>query len=343
MDEQDHSASKRLVRERLGRVAESRPPEAEALLADIYHPDAAWRGSHPLNEMAGVSAIAARVWRPLLEAFPDLERRETILIGGVSAVSGAAMVASVGHYCGTFAHSWLDIPATGLTAYLRFGEVHRVEAGRIVETTAIWDLLDLMRQAGVWPVAPSLGIEEQWPAPFTGDGIVLGESDPALSAASLEQTLAMQATLGAYDDEARAGREGLLAMPQREHWHPRMMWYGPAGIGTARGLAGFVDCHQLPFRLGFPNRRGGNHYIQIGDGAYSATGGWPSVLAKHTGGGFMALSPTGRDVEMRVMDFYLHHEGLIRENWVPLDIIHLLLQMDVDVFARMRQLVRRGG
>lgn len=336
-------ANKRFLRDLLAQVSECRPQNVEGHLARVYRTDAAWRGSHPLNEMEGIAAIAERVWKPLLRAFPDLERRETILIGGESAVTGQAMVASVGHYCGTFARDWLDIPATGRTAYLRFGEAHRVEDGRIVETTALWDILDFMRQAGVWPVSPSLGVEEQWPAPITGDGIVLGASGPERSAASLAQTLAMQATLGAYDDEVRAGRQGLLDMPQKEHWHPRMMWYGPAGIGTARGLAGFVDCHQLPFRLAFPNRRGGNHYLRIGDGSYSATGGWPSVLAVHNGGGFMGLSPTGRDVTMRVMDFYLHHEGLIRENWVPLDIIHLLLQMDVDVFARMRQLVRRAG
>ena len=339
----DIVSEKRRLREALRRLAEDTPSNVEALLDAIYSPEARWRGSHPLNEMTGREAIAARVWRPLLHAFPDLERREIILVGGRSAVNGQAMVASVGHYCGTFARDWLGIPATGGTAYLRFGEVHQVADGRIVETTALWDLLDLMRQAGVWPVAPSLGVEEQWPAPFTADGTVLEGSNPGQSEASLAQTLAMQATLGAYDDEKRGGRQGLLDMPQKEHWHPRMMWYGPAGIGTARGLAGFVDCHQLPFRIAFPNRRGGSHYLQIGDGAYSATGGWPSVLAKHTGGGFMGLSPTGRDVTMRVMDFYLHHEGLIRENWVPLDIIHLLLQMDVDVFARMRQLVYRAG
>jgi hypothetical protein len=34
---------------------------------------------------------------------------------------------------------------------------------------------------------------------------------------------------------------------------------------------------------------------------------------------------------MRVMDFYLHNEGLIRENWVPIDIAHILFQLDVDV------------
>jgi SnoaL-like polyketide cyclase len=141
-------------------------------------------------------------------------------------------------------------------------------------------------------------------------------------------------------------------MPQKEHWHPKMMWYGPAGIGTTRGLQGFVDYHQLPFRVAFPRRQGGaqitdrakgGHYIQIGDGAYSVTGGWPSVRAQHLGGSFLGMAPTGRDVTMRVMDFYLHHEGRIRENWVPLDIIHLLKQMDVDVFERMQSLFRRGG
>ena len=37
-----------------------------------------------------------------------------------------------------------------------------------------------------------------------------------------------------------------------------------------------------------------------------------------------------------------HHEGLIRENWIPLDIIHLLKQMDVDVFERLQSFFQRG-
>ncbi|MGL4442088.1 MAG: ester cyclase, partial [Alsobacter sp.] len=81
---------------------------------------------------------------------------------------------------------------------------------------------------------------------------------------------------------------------------------------------------------------------RIGDGPYSLTSGWPSVYASHKGGDFLGTAPTGRDVTMRVMDFYLHHEGLIRENWVPIDIIHLLKQMDVDVFDRMQSFFRRG-
>jgi hypothetical protein len=44
---------------------------------------------------------------------------------------------------------------------------------------------------------------------------------------------------------------------------------------------------------------------------------------------------------MRVMDFYLHHEGLIRENWVPLDMLDLFGQMGVDLMARMVEILRR--
>ena len=336
----DHLANKRVVRAALGALAEATPATLGNRLAEAYHPDAEWRGSYPMNEVRGTEAMAEVVWRPLLRAFPDHERRHNNLIGG--PWNGHDFVGAVGHYCGTFREDWLTIPATGRTMYLRYGEVHRVVGGKIAQSTVLIDVLDAIRQAGFWPLAPSLGTEEQWPGPFTADGIVLTPQDPRQSAASLAQTLAMHASLGGYDDAQNRGRQGLLDMPQKEHWHPKMMWYGPAGIGTTRGLQGFVDYHQLPFRIAFPNRKGGNHYVRIGDGPYSLTSGWPSVYASHKGGDFLGTAPTGRDVTMRVMDFYLHHEGLIRENWVPIDIIHLLKQMDVDVFDRMQSFFRRG-
>jgi len=39
---------------------------------------------------------------------------------------------------------------------------------------------------------------------------------------------------------------------------------------------------------------------------------------------------------MRVMDFYLRDGGLIRENWVPIDILYILKQVDVDVLNIIR-------
>lgn len=334
MPRPDTVSNKRAVRGFMAAIAEAKAENLDERLARAYHPDAGWRGSHPLNELQGVEAIAETVWRPLLSAFPDLERRDAILIGGT--YEGRDYVGGVGHLAGTFRRDWLGIPATGRPAYLRYGEFHHMVDGRIARSTVLFDILDVIRQAGFWPLPPSLGLEGAWPGPISADGVVMEAQDAALSAASLDLTLAMHRSLGDYDDSEGRGREGLLAMKQREFWHPKMMWYGPSGIGTTRGLDGFVDYHQLPFRIAFPNRRGGNHYVRIGDGRYSATGGWPSVYARHEGGNWLGTAPTGRDVTMRVMDFYLADEGLIRENWIPLDIIHCLLQMDVDIFERMR-------
>jgi len=344
------ASQKRLFYRGLYDLAASTPDNLGQRLRTLYQDEARWRGSHPLNEHVSIDGIETTVWRPLLDAFPDLERRDLIFCGG--SYEGRDYIAALGHYCGTFRKDWLTIPATGRPIYLRYGEVHQVRDGKIVESSCLWDLLDVIRQAGFWPIAPSLGTEGMWPGPITADGIRFDEADPAISAASIKQTLAMHKTLADYDDNDQRGRDGLLVMPQVKHWHPKMMWYGPSGIGTTRGLQGFVDYHQLPFRIAFPNRKGGEqitdpglggHYIQIGDGPYSVTGGWPSVRALHVGPDFLGTGPSGREVTMRVMDFYLHHEGLIRENWVPIDMIELLLQMGVDVFSRLQSHFQRGG
>ena len=75
-----------------------------------------------------------------------------------------------------------------------------------------------------------------------------------------------------------------------------MMWYGPSGIGTARGLEGFVNHHQLPFRMTFKNRDYWKigHYVEIGDGNYSMTGGWHSIDAVHGAEDWLGYEPTGK-------------------------------------------------
>nr|WP_282569245.1 ester cyclase [Aliiroseovarius sp. S1339] len=338
----------------LGRLAEAGVAGLTNNISALYHPDIHLRASHPMNESHGADSLITTLWTPLMTALPDLERRDQIVMGG--SFEGREYVAMTGHYCGTFRRDWLTIPATGRPIYLRYGEVHELRDGKIVQSNCLWDVLDVFRQAGFWPLAPSLGTEGMWPGPLTADGLLLSVQDSQQSQASIAQTLAMHDTLGAYDDLKSEGREGLLNMPQKDHWHPKMMWYGPSGIGTTRGLQGFVDYHQLPFRKAFPKRmgggqwdeiaemkakHGGGHYIRVGDGPYSVTGGWPSVFANHVGNDFLGVGPTGRAVTMRVMDFYLHHEGLIRENWVPLDVLDLLLQMGVDVLDRMQSQFRR--
>lgn len=344
--QEQNIANKRAVWTSMQAIARAPMEELAARLEAVYHPDAHWRGSHPWNEMQGPQAIAQQVWLPLRRAFPDLERRDLIVIGG--RYEDRDYVGMVSHLCGTFRADWLGIPPTDQLIALRSGEFHQVEGGRIVQSTVLLDVMDFIRQAGFWPIAPSLGQEGLWHGPLGEDGRLFEPQDPLQSAASLAQALAMQATLGNHHDQGQGCRQGLLSMPQRDHWHPQMMWYGPSGIGTTRGLEGFVDRHQLPFRAAFPRdpsrppppgmgRHGGSHYVRIGDGRFSATGGWPSRHMMHLGGGWLGLPATGRPVTMRVMDFYRADEGLIRENWVPIDLIDVLLQLGVDVLARVRE------
>ena len=349
----DLTALKRRMHAALRDLAGLGPSGLEDRLAAIHAPDARWRGSHPLNETRGLAGIASTFWHPLMRAFPDLERRDLILVAGRSVHDPArpVRVAAMGHLCGTWREPWLGIPPTGRAAMLRYGEVHEVDGqGRIERTSLLIDVLDAMRQADCWPLQRSPAPETTWLGPITGDGLRLDATDEEGGEVSIRQTLAMHEALGAFDDKSVQGdpvrqRAALEAMPQREHWHEKLMWYGPAGVGTTRGLSGFVDQHQAPFRVSFPGRRGGGrlleerdaegggHYLQIGDGPYSVTGGWPSVRAFHEGGEWLGMAPTSRPIAMRVMDFYLHDEGLIRENWVPIDVIDILRQMGFDAMG----------
>ena len=332
---EDGAKSKRAVYEGLAAVAGAGAKEMKKALGAVYHKDAQWRGSHPINEVEGLDAICSSVWVPLTTAMPDLERRDSILIGG--EYEGRYYVGAVGHLLGTFRRPWLGIAPTGQATYLRYGEYHHVEGGKIRQSTVIFDVLDFIRQCGIWPLAPMMGSDAMWPGPISGDGIVLDGQDPKESKRSIELVLAMHKTINEYKDTPETGREDLLQMEQKKYWHPKMMWHGPAGIGAARGLEGFVDVHQLPFRKAFPNREAVGHYVRFGDGKYAATGGWPSLRGRHAGGDFMGLPATGREFSARVMDFYLNEGDLIRENWVPIDMIHLLDQLGLSVFARLHE------
>jgi predicted ester cyclase len=141
----------------------------------------------------------------------------------------------------------------------------------------------------------------------------------------------MHAALGTFDGKS------VESMRHGQYWSENFMWYGPSGIGTTRGMHGFRAHHQIPFLTGFPDRKGAGHYVRIADGDYVVTGGWPSVTGTHLGE-WLGLPATGKRVDMRVMDFYRLDGEKIAENWVPIDILYILLQMGFDVFARMRHL-----
>jgi predicted ester cyclase len=297
-------------------------------LSSLYSRDVGWHGPHPINDVQGPDAVVDRFWSPLLQAVPDLERREDIVLAG--RWKGGDWVASTGHYVGVMRGDWLGLRASGGFISLRYGEFARIEGGVIAEVFAIIDLPDLMRQLGVWPLAAPLGAADRVPGPATRDGILDAPADPAQSAASLALVEGMIAALMRFDGQS------MDSMEQWKFWHPQFTWYGPAGIGTCRGQDDYRRVHQLPFLTAFPDRIGGDHKCRIAAGHYVASTGWPSVRATHSGGGFLGLAPSGRRIGMRVMDFWRRDEDLLGENWVFIDLLDLLLQMGVDVLGRMR-------
>ena len=296
--------------------------------------------THPINELDSLEAIGEQLWKPLRHAIPDVERRNDIVAGGL--YRDGNWIGCVGHYVGTFENDWLDIPATRGVVAVRYAEGHELRDGKIATSHLFIDFLDLMHQAGFWPLAPSLGREMRWLPPATHDGVILTPQDGAVSQRTIERILAMHNALGYYSGEPPT-RAVLDEMEMVEHWHPNFIWSGPAGIGITRGLKGFEDYHQIPFLVAFPDRAGSDvgHFIRIGDGRYAVTGGWGYLQATHTGNDFLGMPPTNKRVAMRVMDFYRCDDETIVENWVPMDIPYLLLQIGVDVFGRMRHQFRQ--
>ncbi len=296
--------------------------------------DAVFRLCHPLGDSEGPDAFYETAYSELLTAWPDLERRDTIVMAG-NTDNGDDWVGCGGYYTGVFSRPWLDIPPTGHQVAMRFHEFFRIVDGKIVEFQGIWDLPEVMMQANAWPMARSLGREWQVPGPATQDGLVPGPRDTERSDKTCRLVVEMLAHMVRHPSEG-----GPEVMELERFWHPRMNWYGPAGIGTARGIQGFRDWHQIPFLNAMPDR--GQHDEEVnfhffGDGDYAAVTGWPNMCQTITGDGWLGIAPGGQRVTLRSLDFWRVEKGKIRENWVLVDLLDAYQQIGVDVFARLRE------
>lgn len=307
--------------------------EFNDVLDDVFSHSASLKLCHPFGELSGPDALFEATYDPLHTAMPDLERRDMIIVSGQDE-DDRLWVGCMGQYVGTFMAPFLDIPPTGHFAHMRFHEFFRIEDDQIVEMQAIWDIPQMMMQANAWPLAPSLGVEICIPSPMTQDGLTAHDADQGAQSKAIVIDMLIHLS--------RHPREGGPEIMQSDRfWHPKMNWYGPAGIGTARGITGFRHWHQIPFLNALPNRQGGTkgslpcHFFAAGD--YVAVTGWPNMKMSMTGDGWLGLPPTGQDITMRSLDFWRVENGLIRENWVLVDLLDVYRQLGIDVFARLKE------
>ncbi|MCR9078946.1 MAG: ester cyclase [Hyphomonadaceae bacterium] len=301
--------------------------ELQALLAA----DAKVQMCHPFATLSGADAFVDTCYAPLLSAMPDLERRDMIVMAGTTP-EGQDWVGMMGNYMGTFTAPFLDIPPTGHLAHMRYHEFYRIEGDQVVEIQAIWDIPELMMQARAWPMAPQLGAFLCTPAPMSGDGLTVSGNGGA----------AYHHVVSMLDDLCKHPADpDPKIMNLETYWHPRFNWYGPAGIGTARGISGFRNWHQIPFLRAMPDRKldamGALLSHWVGEGDYVCETGWPNMRLTLSDDGWMGIAPANKEVLLRSLDFWRLENGLIRENWVLVDLLDLYSQVGVDVLGRMRE------
>jgi len=308
--------------------------QVKALLSGLMNQHAVAHLCYPFNDLTGPSELYHTCYAPLLAAMPDLERRDLIVVSGISA-QGNEWVGCAGHYLGTFVAPWLDIPPTGHLTHMRFHEFFRFEQGKIVEVQAIWDIPEVMLQARAWPLSPSLGWEGYIPGPASQDGLSIINEHQGQGAASVQHVLDMLEHLVLHPKQG-----GPEVMQLERFWHPRMNWYGPAGIGSSRGIKGFRNWHQIPFLNAMPDRGSQDADLDFhffGEGQYAAVTGWPNMKQTITQGGWLGIAPSGQEISLRSLDFWRLDGTLIRENWVLVDLLDVYYQLGIDVFARLRE------
>ncbi|MCE7983569.1 MAG: hypothetical protein DYG89_20540 [Caldilinea sp. CFX5] len=328
-----------------------------------------WNGPDPINQLQGVALFVNDFWLPLRRSFPDLKRETHLFLGGESngrvdgnlALDGKWWVSGTGYFHGTFARDYLTIPATGKPVSIRWGEFCRLEAGQIVESYFLLDLIDLMQQAGYQVLPPSRGKDGLYPPPRTGvgvtqltgatrdlsgfanltglvqlrnsygDGVLLGAQDPQISAYSRDHLRRfLFEGLNKYD------QSNLQSMGMVNFFHTDVQWYGPGGIGACLSLKEFEDFHQRPWLIAYPDRQVQNLTALIAEGSYSGAPGWAGVKATHTGP-YLDAPATGNAIEFNGLDWWKREGEQYVENWVFVDMIHLFRQFGIDLFTRLAE------
>ncbi|MDD9977022.1 MAG: hypothetical protein OXQ30_04685 [Boseongicola sp.] len=296
-------------------------------IRSFFAEDAQINVVHPFNRLDGAQSYKDDFYSKLAHSFEHLQRNDYIAFAG--EFEGATWVTSTGYYSGHFVRPFLTIQPTHALAYLRFGEFHRMEHGRAVESFVFLDIPELMIACGCWPIEDSPGRDRGYtgylPGPATEDGTLWNTSDPDRSLSSYELVTSMLRKLATKDEE------------WRPYWHEDMVWYGPAAFGSFVGIENFAG-FQVPFEQTFSEWIGGaahgsrtKHFTRFADGDYICSGGWPSLNAKQSST-FLGQPSKGKRLYMRVCDWWRRSEDRLVENWVFVDIPHVLLQMGLDIF-----------
>ncbi len=125
----------------------------------------------------------------------------------------------------------------------------------------------------------------------------------------------------------RENRVGLMG----DYWWEDMVWVGPPGIGTMRGIQQFEYDLRASFLHSFPDKFGGDS-ILIAEGEWVAAEGYFfGTFARD----WLGIPASGAATRIRYTDFWRAEvrDGVrkLAENRVTIDIAHVLEQAGYDM------------
>ena len=328
----DYQDSKALVLQFYEELEAASADDAGSILNRYTNSDYRFRGVHPFNELEGADVVAEALWKPLFNAFTPMQRRQDIFMAGTNDMDGTEWVTSMGNFMGLFDNDWLGIPSTGKITFLPYVEFSQISDGKICESAFFCDIISVMKQVGLSPLPNQTGAEIINPGPRTHDGLMFDIQDEAESRKTLDLVNRM------CDDLISDGLESSSTTLDKT-WHDNMIWFGPSGIGATYTIDRYQEQHQRPFGAGLDNIVFNGHLCNYAEGNYAGWFGWPN-LTMTSSGGFMGLPASDRRLHMRVVDMYRRDGDKLAENWIFIDMLYWMMQQDVDVLERTRQIVR---
>jgi len=193
--------------------------------------------------------------------------------------------------------------------------------GQLYYNFMMIDFADLLRRVG-HPVLPKATLPE---------GLVLtseaNDGVPApLSVVAREQdcTAARKLSLAALqEDWAGSGPAETKA------WASDMIFYGPGGIGTARGTEQYHKHVLEPFRAAFADRQVETKIFGC-EGNYC--GAFGELRGRHVGT-WLGLKASGKPVAIRFAFHWHVTDGSVKEGWAIFDVPGLFKQVGLDFFA----------
>lgn len=201
VDPADLQAAKKVVQEFYNDLdsAQTDAKSIEAAFQTHCTSDYHWRGMHPFYEIPSASEVVERFWGPLKRSLVRIQRRQDVFMAGNNFCEGqvadqtgkgdgaepgtTVWTMSMGNLMGIFENSWLEIPATGKMAFLRYAEFTQVSKkdNKIMQTAMFIDIPHLMIQAGCNPFPPATGATvttSTCPMTHTIKGYAKGHSGP---------------------------------------------------------------------------------------------------------------------------------------------------------------------